>query len=903
MGSIGMELLRIHFNRPPDSQEALQAAEIRHISFTVSCKSKDLPENDNISQISGNFPLPSSTMIREIRDMLNAAHSDHYSGVNLARPSCKAACEIFGLLNHNGCMKNFNTWPLQIGQWLYRRILAVNSDMRIMTDGLLGKLQGIGGEPQLCILIDFVDLTSAFHGLIADLASLPWEALTIAHNNNDNDDDKDNEPIEPLEQTHAIVIARQIYNNHKQTTSLPKFSLHRPVRVLAVTPTYDPTGHMHLHEQRARPYNPATHSTPFVWCDCPPVVHGVSVEALSDQLEKYKPPILHFFGHGNYLVKRSDKDRSVFTLQLDRKALDHVDDISPLALRFALRSDLSFIALFACLSGAFDQLQNQDLRENSIIAALTERIPAVLAMATRIPQCSAGLAGETLYAKLAQGAELLDAVHAVRSALWGDAKRKCDRRTEQKAWYVPVLYLQGMSSSYRFSDTPELRAQQLSLSTVIPEPNEDQDRHVEQIIAYLEEGRHVRIHGPQGTCRTTLLSKVHTRLTQDDQHRSAPIFLLGSRAMIIADATDATEPTLHRAIAAVLVQARKEHVYWSEVHEQLHAILKQLEPRESPIYLLIDDCDDQNLVEHLFCTNSTSLRCVLVVPNDNTHDHPLAVSISTSNLKRMYSNIMDYDWYCKHIEKDSLRQKKLGLLHILLETGCPLMYQEIQDILVKYGPEELIDCVTSLSSQHMHYAVHNTGSILSTPIDPKSWHQHANHSIVASSLHGQLQVWCDENWKIFEKKGKLPESMLRILSSQRLRQVLQPVPNEPVTEGAISDAYKPWLALILQARAYHSDLAKHVTDLIKWRSREGPYVEKYTALDHWMLDGIIMAMCDPNAAAERDEDTMPIDDSSVERVLNGKKGNQSDVQQELRRAMQKFWQEVRDAFSKTTQAG
>jgi len=70
-----------------------------------------------------------------------------------------------------------------------------------------------------------------------------------------------------------------------------------------------------------------------------------------------------------------------------------------------------------------------------------------------------------------------------------------------------------------------------------------------------------------------------------------------------------------------------------------------------------------------------------------------------------------------------------------------------------------------------------------------------------------------------------------------------------------------------------------------------------------MLDGIIMAMCDPNAAAERDEDTMPIDDSSVERVLNGKKGNQSDVQQELRRAMQKFWQEVRDAFSKTTQVG
>jgi len=752
-------------------------------------------------------------------------------------------------------------------------MLQANSEIARVTDRLLEEFQAVAGRPRLCILIDFEDLTAAFHGLIADLASLPWEAMARDR--------------EPLEQTHALVIARQIYS-HRCLPSLHRYSLHSPARVLAVTPVYDPTGRMRVHEERARPYRPTSngHSTPFVWCDCPPVEPGVATDTLQEQIEQHEPHVLHFFGHGIRLTgKRDLGGRSMFTLQVDGERPGQEQHLSPGGLRFALRSDhLSFVALFACLGGAFDP-QAHDQREHSVIAALTERIPAVLAMATRMPQRSAGLAGETLYAKLAQGAELLEAVHAVRGVLWGDAQAPNTLLTERKAWFVPVLYLHGLSASCSFADVPELRAQQLLPLSTDPEADTFQDQRVDTIVAALVQGQHVLIHGPQGSCRTTLLSKVRARLSQASQRGTTPAFLIGSHITVSAEHNDEAKVTVRRAIAAALAQARGEHVYWKEAHLRLRAYLNPQQPGSAPLYLLVDDCEP-DLAEQLIRADNAALRCVLVAPGDAATTYPNAVTIPTLGLKPPASRDVSYAWYVQHIE-DPLRVEKLRLLHLLLEVRHPLKHQEIQEIL-KLGDEVLIDCVRSLSSRTMHYAVQNVG-LISTRVDPLSWEPHENREKVVRGLYQSLQHWCDEQWKAFEKTRTLPESMLRILSSSRLRGELRPVPVEPVVDGNMSDAYRYWLALIRQAQLYDGDIVEQVAALIMWRSGESSSAAQYTQLDRWMLEGIVLTVRDLHAAAERDEDTMPIDEASVTRVLRDAAGARSVARQQLREAMQQFW--------------
>lgn len=863
-----MKLLRVRFNQPPAISRALPLDAIRYVPFTMRLIDES-PANDRAPEPAGQFPLPPAAMVAQLRAMLDAAQFDYSYGVDLSRADHRALFDHFGLLAHGSYDRS---WPLQLGRWLYRKLCNETLALTQFTAGILQEFSGPQVKPGLCLLIDLSNLVGDWDDLAADLATLPWEALTQAE--------------APLEQTHAVVVARRLFQHHRETVT-PRYSLYAPTRVLAVTPRYDPSRRMRPYERQARPYNPmnARHRTPFVWCDCPPVEPGLTLTQLQQALERYQPHVLHYFGHGIELKESTVDGREVFTFQFDEVDSEQSDLVSPAAFRFAVQNHhLMFLVLFACLSGTIAAVRTPDQRARSAITALAERIPSMLVLSVSMPLRAGGIAGDVLYARLADGASLLEAVYALRGALWGDAQRHTTPKTERWAWFVPVVYIRGLSSNWRFADPPEVRSQPLRPPVAGPAAEPDQDQLVDQMVVAASGARHLVIHGAPGTCRTTLLAKLYQRLSAIG---GGEVFCLHPLTAFPAAPAADLQTMIHRVLAARFAQqTAQDHVHWQAAADQaIHYLTAH--QAATPTSVLIDDCP-ANLAEQLLLQQNPAIRYVLVLDQPPHRADQRVAAFETSHLHPPPNPALDYAWYEAQL-LNPLRAKKLQLLQLLLEVAIPLTIEEISAIL-DYEPQDLLDCINVLRTSAMRYAVSGTDT-LTTSISPASWDQFPGRAFLATSIDRLLQSWCDRQWRRFhdpQDPRPLTRTMLRLLTSPRFQQRLRPIPREPIDTEQLSSAYKPWLALLRQAQRHHPDLLEPVAGLIRWRMDHGPYTQLYTALDRWMIGQIIAVVCADQEGFVPDLDAIPIDDTSIMRVSGYRTADHEALRQRLRSVVQRF---------------
>lgn len=152
-----------------------------------------------------------------------------------------------------------------------------------------------------------------------------------------------------------------------------------------------------------------------------------TVARVQDALNKYRPHVLHFIGHGVL-------DQNIGYLALENE-MNRAQLVDAEQLMILLQGrGIKIVLLNACQTASYGQ---DDRAMMGVAPALVRaNIPAVIAMQFAIPDSTAILFTRQLYTSLAQGQALDTAITEMRIAAYADANDKIN-------WGIPTLFMRS----------------------------------------------------------------------------------------------------------------------------------------------------------------------------------------------------------------------------------------------------------------------------------------------------------------------------------------------------------------------------------------------------------------------------------------------------------------------------
>jgi len=767
-----------------------------------------------------------------------------------------------------------------VGLYLFQALCATSSPEgrpsvgALIGDFLDGTRHGPGQPPDSCICFSFALLPP--HDPWRDaLLALPWEALF------------EPERPAPLQIEHRLVIARSVdpYPNQKPAP----LDLTRPVPALALIPRagVDERADLRGAEERARPYRADLHAALPVWCDCPPPTPGLGRADLAGQLDRHRPLLLHYCGHGDF--QDWDNRQPFSSLQIDETPL-HATEVDS----YLRNAPVWLFSCFACHSGTAGGGSGEPLSSDrwSLVNALGDRIPALLMMTLKITARAAGVAGEAWYQGLFAGETMLRAAHTMRHALWNHAQQQFAERDgyldpNAHAWWIPALYLRHPRWNCPLVDH-EQRHKRLMPVGEFKEPNSTQQATIDEVLSYFSRGRArvVVIHGEQdGASRTTLLHQIARQLESEGVQQAAqrpPRHLLVSAKVPDGHTAHTWLAAIRQAIIARLRQSRREHVHWSGLAPQAagaqHEIYSRelAAPREEPFWVLIDDIDALTSpksqggadlgMELLRPLGPIDPRIRFIVTTREpvfyrllTSDPRDPVEYVEKSIPVLYSErepyTSHYDTLRGYLEAPANypKRKILGLLMVL---GVPVSRATLEHFGENSAVARGDDLDMVLGQLIGDGVLTEEGERYRLAIEPEimdRWlHDPHPHTI---ELRNELYKWCDAWYEervadALRRVGHapdqidLPDDLFRFImtfglpeQTYRRRELLEIVDynfNQAVEKGELPIPYRWWLLMLKMALHYgHSEL------LVKYIERRlagpTPYTSADTKLLHLLL--------------------------------------------------------------------
>ncbi len=306
------------------------------------------------------------------------------------------------------------------------------------------------------------------------LPRLPWEVLYAG--------------ARPLATGTDVVFSRYdasftpmatILPPHRLATSNPSIDAHQPLRILMVlaAPTDKEVLELqseanHLREELLRDGQGDIELT---------ILHQPGREQLTRELEQGQYQVLHYAGHSNLGVSGGD-----LYLVSDRTGLTEVlsgDDLAGLLVNNGIR-----MAVFNSCRGVYTATadpSNETESSNLTEALLKRGIPAVLAMAERIPDDVALTLSRLFYRNLKQRYPIDLSLSRARQGLLSAYG------SNQLYWALPILYLRPDFDGYLQSEHPNASVTSprelpdLPIGVVVDAPiNEDELDEIFPIIGF-----------------------------------------------------------------------------------------------------------------------------------------------------------------------------------------------------------------------------------------------------------------------------------------------------------------------------------------------------------------------------------------------------------------------------------
>lgn len=265
---------------------------------------------------------------------------------------------------------------------------------------------------------------------LVDLAALPWELLWDEH---------------PT----PLLLGRHVGDGIIRRLDLPialppAHSSSGPLRILAVSPKADVPAGLRAIERAARTsaWQGLVSSGRATLAEVEPADRASLIQALQ---AGPPPDIIHFYGHGRYQGGQG------------ALLLDGAEGWTAADTLAAALSATGMVVLHACQGAALDPLAAPGGMLSGVAQALSAAgVPVVLAMQFTVrAQAAARFAG-LVYAALAAGRNVADAVSIARRVLFVE-------EPDRVSWFVPTLYL-------RSGAPPALRPQPAAPAAAPPGP-------------------------------------------------------------------------------------------------------------------------------------------------------------------------------------------------------------------------------------------------------------------------------------------------------------------------------------------------------------------------------------------------------------------------------------------------
>lgn len=299
--------------------------------------------------------------------------------------------------------------PRRVGRRLFQALTADPVGAQAL--GTLRDHAAAQGHP--------VTIEICFPPGMVDLAALPWELLWD-------------------EQPTPLLLGRHVGDGIIRRLDLPSalppaHAPSGPLRILAVSPRADVPAGLRTVERAARTgaWQGLLGSGRATLSEVEPADRSALIQALQ---AGPPPDIVHFYGHGRYQGGQG------------ALLLDGAEGWTAADTLAAALSATGMVVLHACQGAALDPLAAPGGMLSGVAQALSAAgVPVVLAMQFTVrAQAAARFAG-LVYAALAAGRNVADAVSIARRVLFVE-------EPDRVSWFVPTLYL-------RSSTPPTLRPQ------------------------------------------------------------------------------------------------------------------------------------------------------------------------------------------------------------------------------------------------------------------------------------------------------------------------------------------------------------------------------------------------------------------------------------------------------------
>lgn len=276
------------------------------------------------------------------------------------------------------------------------------------------------------------------------LPRLPWEVMqeTELFSEGLTQSGGSGPALRPIATRPDIIFSRYQLNTSMVSAGLPSIEANQPLRILMVIAA--PTDQerlnlrqevLHLQQELCSPLNSTNESTPNIQVT---VLEQPGREQLTQALDHGQYHILHYAGHSNQGVYGGN-----LCLVNSRTGLTEIlsgDDLAGLLVNNSIR-----MVVFNSCQGAHTAAAG--LEERNLAEALVSRgIPAVLAMAERIPDDVALNLTRLFYRKLKQGYPVDMSLSLARQALI------TSYGSHQFYWALPVLYMHPEFDGYLMAD-------------------------------------------------------------------------------------------------------------------------------------------------------------------------------------------------------------------------------------------------------------------------------------------------------------------------------------------------------------------------------------------------------------------------------------------------------------------
>ncbi len=413
------------------------------------------------------------------------------------------------------------------------------------------------------------------------LPRLPWEVL--------NAGDRDNGALHtPLATGTDIAFSRYQPNTGIMGgRPVPPLETGKPIRILMVIAVPTDQERLELHDEAIHLNQELQHARTIALEGSPlpqlelTILEQPGREQLTHALEQGRFHVLHYAGHSNlgvsggalYLVN----PRTGLTETLNG------DDLAGLLVNNGIR-----MAVFNSCRGGHTALANPDAdqRERNLAEALVSRgIPAVLAMAEKIPDDVALTLTRLFYRNLSQGYPIDLSLSRARQGLISSYG------SQQFYWALPTLYLHPDFNGYlvpsdRIQHNPADRLQ--TRPTVAPPVNTSSHSVLEPVAQFT--------HPPIHSVLEPVERSTHLPSPNDEELEMV------ARAVMAEDDPDEMVPVPDYGVLAgsgVLDLANEPELSYSGNSELVADLIRQLTPKENPPAAILPANEWENLLPEL----------------------------------------------------------------------------------------------------------------------------------------------------------------------------------------------------------------------------------------------------------------------------------------------------------------